>query len=70
MVKGVMTDRQHPYIPLEMHFHICLAFQWLFSCEHHSETSKQGEILHLKGQEEEFTRKVHWTHVVKCGCTN
>lgn len=30
-----------------------------------------GEILHLKGQEgEEFTREVHWTCVVKCGCIN
>lgn len=70
MVEGVMTDRQHPYIPLQMHFHICLAFQGLFSYELYSRTSKQGEILHLKGQEEELIRKVHWTRVVKCGCIN
>lgn len=30
-----------------------------------------GEFLHLKGQEgEEFTREVHLTRVVKCGCIN
>lgn len=64
MVKGVMTDGYHPYIPPQMHIHICLAFQGLVSYEHHSETSKQ--VRSLKGQEgEEFTREVYWTHVVK-----
>lgn len=29
-----------------------------------------GEIVHLKGQEGEYTREVHLTRVVKCGCIN
>lgn len=63
MVKGAMTDGYHPYIPPQMHFHICLAFQGLFSYECHSETSKQVRSCTWKARKENILLGRYIGHV-------